>query len=469
LIEAWGDFYLKYEPVVRLAASMRCVPQEDKENLVQETWIQVILRLPSFELRADSSGFRSWLRPVVNHKAIDGFRHRRPHGTQDLTALVRKGQEPAGWADNPVEILGHGEDQRMVRGAAGTPEECRIVDELAAGAVALARGTPGGRGRGHPWPQFPRNKLSALPDERKAAHPVSGWLPGLLRKTHQFPRYRPRCTVPISWGHKLAALGLRRLGRDSQTAVPFWGSLMRSNIRLLLITCLIVTISGTATAVPNTPAKKETPAETKAREEKALAALKKLGGSFYKDPLKRGGKTDLRVDFSGSKFTHDDLWVLADLPPFEILNIDEAQISGAGLKYLIHQKAIRIIWIRHVPITDNGLQSISQLVDLQELTICNTKLTDAGLKHLRNLHQLSRLVLNGDKFTDAGLEHLAGLIHLKTLNLAGTKVSDNGIKGIKQFKELRQIILVETRVSTKGLKELQKALPKVSIYSAYPK
>ena len=59
-----------------------------------------------------------------------------------------------------------------------------------------------------------------------------------------------------------------------------------------------------------------------------------------------------------------------------------------------------------------------------------TEVTDDGLEHLIGLTNLQTLILNDTKVTDKGLEHLEGLTNLEWLQV-GANVTDEGIGKLK--------------------------------------
>ena len=75
-------------------------------------------------------------------------------------------------------------------------------------------------------------------------------------------------------------------------------------------------------------------------------------------------------------------------------------------------------------ITDNDLQHLSGLTNLQTLCLGNTQVTDAGLQHLSGLTHLRCLYLEETQVTDAGLRHLSGLTNLQELYVDNTQVTD---------------------------------------------
>ena len=78
-------------------------------------------------------------------------------------------------------------------------------------------------------------------------------------------------------------------------------------------------------------------------------------------------------------------------------------------------------------ITDEGLQNLEGLSQLQLLQLGKTQITDAGLEHLEKLSHLSTLVCNDTAITDAGLKHLKGLSQLHYIELWNTNVTDDGL------------------------------------------
>jgi hypothetical protein len=125
-------------------------------------------------------------------------------------------------------------------------------------------------------------------------------------------------------------------------------------------------------------------------EDKAVKAIKKLGGRITRDE-KAKGKPIVRVFLVGPK------------------------VTDAGLKHLAG-----LMWLTVLDLTD-------------------TKVTDAGLKHLAGLKQLRELDLQDTKVTDAGLKHLAGLKKLKTLDLFGTQVTSKGKADLEEALPLLTI------------------------------
>jgi hypothetical protein len=74
------------------------------------------------------------------------------------------------------------------------------------------------------------------------------------------------------------------------------------------------------------------------------------------------------------------------------------------------------------------------------------------------------LSLRDPAFSDDDLEELDGLADVQTLDFEGTKISDGGLIHLCDSKQLRFLVLRRTRVTTGGVTKLQRALPEVWIW-----
>jgi internalin A len=74
------------------------------------------------------------------------------------------------------------------------------------------------------------------------------------------------------------------------------------------------------------------------------------------------------------------------------------------------------------------------------------------------------LQLLDTKIGDMGLSHLKGLTQLQNLNLDGTAVTDAGLEYLKGLARLQKLSLINTGVTDAGQKDLQRSLPRTTIY-----
>jgi hypothetical protein len=112
--------------------------------------------------------------------------------------------------------------------------------------------------------------------------------------------------------------------------------------------------------------------DSKAVKERAIAAIKKLGG-------------EIEVDTKSP-----------DMP-----------VVGVNLK--------------HTEEIDASLEHLKSLTELERLSLKDTKVTDDGIVYIKGLTNLEVLELDRTKVTDNGLKHLKGFIKLRRLDLGGTR------------------------------------------------
>ena len=112
---------------------------------------------------------------------------------------------------------------------------------------------------------------------------------------------------------------------------------------------------------------------------------------------------------------------------------------------------------------DDDLAVLDDLPNIHLLDLQDTNVTDAGLAHLSGLSELERLNLKGTPAVgNAGCRYLSGLGRLKWLDLSGTKTSE--LKYLKALGSLEYLDLLDTKTDDAGVNELRNALPNCTIY-----
>jgi len=161
-------------------------------------------------------------------------------------------------------------------------------------------------------------------------------------------------------------------------------------------------------------------------------------------------------------------------------------VTDKGLEHLkILSEITHLIIKEDVAITDKGIQTISHLKNLKNLTINSPNITDEGLQHINKLTKLVDINLSGTQFSDKGLKKLKILKNLKksfslnlsntkiigegfkdfnftqspyfTLNLSNTEVTDKSVFQLKDKIKRGRLFLRQTKVTEEGVKKLNKA------------
>jgi hypothetical protein len=81
----------------------------------------------------------------------------------------------------------------------------------------------------------------------------------------------------------------------------------------------------------------------------------------------------------------------ADADDVRHLNLDQSQVTDAGLKELVVLKSLRSLSLTETQVTDAGLKELAFLKNLQTLDLSRTKVTAEGLKELANVKSLRDL------------------------------------------------------------------------------
>src|SRR4051794_31702029 len=72
---AWGEFFRRYDPLVRRWCSAYGLDEPTVDELRQRIWVELVRRMPSYQYDPGGS-FRGWLRRLCHHRAVDLHRER---------------------------------------------------------------------------------------------------------------------------------------------------------------------------------------------------------------------------------------------------------------------------------------------------------------------------------------------------------------------------------------------------------
>ncbi len=116
-------------------------------------------------------------------------------------------------------------------------------------------------------------------------------------------------------------------------------------------------------------------------EERAVVAIKKLGGWVKQDETVTG--KSFVVYLQGSVVTDIVLKELAPLKELRTLVLHETEVTDDGLKELAQFKQLIFLNITDTKITDAGLKELAALKTLASISMYRTKVTEAGVAELK--------------------------------------------------------------------------------------
>lgn len=173
------------------------------------------------------------------------------------------------------------------------------------------------------------------------------------------------------------------------------------------------------------------------QEAEEVSAIRQLGGSVRYGPKGRVRELDLRA----CRHPAQALRFATDLPgPFSVF-LGEST-TDADLANLPPLPNLRMLYLDHASVTDNGLVHLMNGQPIPELRFRNTAISDAGLAHLESIQGLERLQLVDTRVTEAGLATIAKLGNLKMLILYGPIVTDGGLAHLSNLKNLSTLYLL---------------------------
>lgn len=138
-------------------------------------------------------------------------------------------------------------------------------------------------------------------------------------------------------------------------------------------------------------------------------------------------QTTLRRLLVSGAFSDDGLEAVSRLGDLEVLEISGGRFSGSGLDRLSNLSRLRLLSLNDLSLSDDATRSIGRLTRLESLSLANSRIGSKQVGHLKGLDQLKSLDLSGTQVGDEGLAALPGLKTLRTLRLSGSMVSDKGI------------------------------------------
>lgn len=139
-----------------------------------------------------------------------------------------------------------------------------------------------------------------------------------------------------------------------------------------------------------------------------------------------------------TSFTSDDLAPISDWGLEWIESDTNRFVSNDVLTGIGHLKTLRGLSFTPEPprLSDDVLEAISDLPNLQELYLTGRRFTDDGLGALSKLENLRMLSIGGDEITGSGLAALAGLKHLFYLELWAPQGTPDSLAAIGDLKSL---------------------------------
>jgi hypothetical protein len=146
------------------------------------------------------------------------------------------------------------------------------------------------------------------------------------------------------------------------------------------------------------------------------------------------------------------------------LSIEAVNVSNAGLQHLKKLKGLRWLRLWSPGFTDDALEHLAALNDLETLDLEGTAVEGTTLEVLKPLQNLEMLVL-GPKILDSEIARLKHLPALRQLDLrACARLTSDCLESLGSLSRL-EIIWLPQQIRSKGRKALRESLPDCQVRS----
>ena len=75
--DSWAEFFDLYSPLLYAYARDRGLTHEDAEDIRASCYETIVKRIGEFEYQEQKTGFRAWLRTMVNRRVVDLYRKKK--------------------------------------------------------------------------------------------------------------------------------------------------------------------------------------------------------------------------------------------------------------------------------------------------------------------------------------------------------------------------------------------------------
>ncbi len=137
--------------------------------------------------------------------------------------------------------------------------------------------------------------------------------------------------------------------------------------------------------------------------------------------------------------------------PVRVLNIEQSQITDAGLESVAKGKSIVNLVVRGSKIAGKSFSALSRHMTV--LIVDGSPVEDENLAGLAGMQVYSLSLAGDSKLTDQGMVHLQNL-KCSSLDVPGCAITDEGLQTLSKSKSIQIVSLRDTAVTIRGLERL---------------
>ena len=187
---------------------------------------------------------------------------------------------------------------------------------------------------------------------------------------------------------------------------------------------------------------------------KALPPMQMNDQALARVTSLRGGLEAItQIDANGSNVTDQGLQHLGKLPQLEKLSLDGTAVTDEGMKALQRVPSLQAISLNSTRISATGLDSLAALPGLKRLEMMNTKPTQADFEAIGRLPALESLTLNRVlELTDESLDAICHASTLKALQINEcVGLTDKGLVALAKVPGLEELTFHKANITGVGI------------------
>lgn len=158
---------------------------------------------------------------------------------------------------------------------------------------------------------------------------------------------------------------------------------------------------------------------------------------------------------------------IAKMTNLKKLRLANTGVSNEGLKTISDLGLEDLDISECLQIDNNGLISVGQMTSLLRLNLWRDAITDEGIQHLASLVNLQWLNLDNTQLSDSGLPALKTMKECTFMHLGSTGVTDSGMLQLEGLKKLKDLKVTRTAVTEVGAQQLTDAIPGLNVQLKY--
>jgi Leucine-rich repeat (LRR) protein len=181
-------------------------------------------------------------------------------------------------------------------------------------------------------------------------------------------------------------------------------------------------------------------------ESDAAAALTRLGV-----PLQRDDHGVVRwIEATKGEISDEALQYLPMLSNLEWLEIGGGKVSPSGIASLKNCPLLKRLYVHDINLSGDALEWLSNLTNLEALSLQRTGIDGRVLKNIK-APSLAVLNLSDDKITNDDMGQIAEIKGLEVLAIANTKITGDGLARLEGMSRLNELNIMHCNVADEDL------------------